>query len=72
MNEEMEERIIAFLLSSKREHYSCEEDTWYNCPAHPEAFNKYDVKDWKPECECGADKYNSEVDKLIAEIRDMC
>lgn len=69
MNKEMKEKIITFLLSNKREHYYCD-DGWYNCPAHPEAFNKHDAKDWEPECECGADKYNLEVDKLIAEIRE--
>jgi hypothetical protein len=64
-----------FYETLKEGHYSCE-DLWYNCPAHEEAYNKYDEKDWKRECECGADRKNrkiSDISKLIeAEISDLC
>jgi len=49
---------------ARREHYHCE-DSWYQCPAHPEGS-----ADWsKPTgvCDCGADAHNAKVDALLAE-----
>ena len=41
-------------------HYSCE-DTWYNCPKHPEgSANDYAGT----KCNCGADEHNQQVEKL--------
>lgn len=57
--------IIDFLENNKREHYYCE-DAWYTCPKHPEGTCRDDVT----ECECGADRYNEQVDTLINKIKE--
>jgi hypothetical protein len=64
-----------FYYKFERSHYYCE-DTWYNCPAHEEAFNIHDEEDWKRECNCGADNHNKELGKALNEIgeemSDLC
>lgn len=64
-----------FYSALKQGHYSCD-DSWYNCPAHPEAFNIHDEKNWKRECDCGADRKNkkiADISVLIeSEISDLC
>ena len=56
--------IIKEIESLKRQHYYCE-DTWYNCPMHPDGCaNEYEPL----KCNCGADEHNDRVDKIIEVI----
>lgn len=43
-----------------REHYHCE-DSWYNCPKHPEGAP---IDRGEKNCNCGADKHNERVKKI--------
>jgi hypothetical protein len=59
--------LRAALLKAKREHYYCD-DSWYTCPMHPEGT----ANDEKPkECDCGADKFNAEIDRLLLETSQV-
>ena len=52
---------VEFLQRMKRNHYSCE-DSWYSCPkAEDGCSNEATGTD----CDCGADKFNSEIDSVI-------
>jgi len=53
------------LENNKQMHYYCE-DTWYSCPQHEEGCANDSVGD---ECNCGADKANAEIDKVITAIK---
>lgn len=46
-----------------REHYNCEEDTWYGCPLSRDGCCN-DAID-KTKCNCGADEHNAEVEQLL-------
>ena len=50
---------------AKRDHYYCE-DGWYSCP---KAKDGCDNDTRGPECDCGADEHNAEVDALMTELR---
>lgn len=54
------------LENNKQTHYYCE-DTWYSCPQHEEGCANDSVGD---ECNCGADKANAEIDKVITAIKE--
>lgn len=55
--------LRATLRGAKRSHYSCE-DSWYQCPMHPEGTaNEHKAK----ECDCGADEFNAEIDRVLTE-----
>jgi len=54
------------LENNKQMHYYCE-DTWYSCPQHEEGCANDSVGD---ECNCGADKANAEIDKVITAIKE--
>jgi len=56
--------ILKLAALAIRPHYSCE-DTWYNCPAHPEGSANFNVG---TECNCGAEEHNREIMKIIEEI----
>jgi len=43
-------------------HYGCEEDTWYNCPKHPDGCADPGAG---TECNCGADRRNAEVKAIL-------
>lgn len=50
---------------AKRSHYYCE-DSWYSCPKAEDGC----ANDSRgPECDCGADEHNAEVDALMALLR---
>lgn len=56
--------IVAFLESRRQGHYFCE-DSWYTCPKHPEGS----CNEHKPVvCDCGADKWNEEIDAFIKRL----
>jgi len=52
---------------AKREHYNCEEDTWYGCPLSRDGCSREIPK----ECDCGAETHNAEVAKLAAELETL-
>lgn len=62
------EALEKLIKLAYRPHYSCEEDSWYNCPKHPDGC----ADDRQPVgvCNCYADKHNAEVDKLAALLRN--
>jgi len=56
------EQLRAALVKAKRSHYSCE-DSWYSCPMDPEGCaNEFKEK----KCDCGADEFNAEIDRVLA------
>lgn len=46
---------------AKREHYTCEEDSWYNCPRSEGGSANDNAGE---ECDCGADEHNAKVDAI--------
>jgi hypothetical protein len=63
-SDEAVEMLRTALLNAKRSHYHCE-DCWYTCPKHPEGCcNDSEPKDL---CNCGADKFNAEIDRVLLE-----
>jgi len=60
--------VLRFMESSFRKHYSCE-DPWYSCPAHP-GDGVYADRTGK-ECDCGADKYNKELQLNINKLKEV-
>ena len=48
---------------AKREHYTCEEDSWYNCPQSEGGSANDNAGE---ECDCGADEHNAKVDAICA------
>jgi len=65
MKTELKDEIISFLLNNKRKHNYCE-DSWYSCPKAEDGC----ARDNDGTCDCGADWYNAEVDKLITKIAE--
>lgn len=59
-------RLVRQLVElAHREHYNCEEDTWYGCPLSRDGCSN----DAIPKvCNCGADKHNAEVDAIAAQL----
>jgi len=58
------ERLIELAC---RYHYNVDEDNWYSCPQSPGGCADEDAG---TECNCGADKHNSEVDKLAKFVKE--
>jgi hypothetical protein len=57
-------KLLAWIKENgRRGHYECD-DRWYSCPKAPDGCANDMAGD---ECLCGADKFNAEVDALIAE-----
>ena len=58
--------VRAFLEKSRMNHRYCE-DSWYSCPkAEDGCANDAEGE----ECNCGADKYNEELDALLQKISE--
>jgi hypothetical protein len=58
-------QALEALEKSKRSHTYCE-DSWYSCPKAEDGC----ADDSRgPECDCGADEFNAELDKTITAIR---
>jgi len=53
---------VEWLNKAKRTHYSCE-DCWYSCPKSGDGCCDDRQGD---ECNCGTDKWNAEVDAMLA------
>jgi hypothetical protein len=60
------QQALDALEKSKRSHTYCD-DGWYSCPQAPDGC--FDDSRG-PECDCGADEFNAELDKTITAIRD--
>lgn len=60
-NSAMRQTMERLAILAKRTHTYCE-DGWYSCPkAEDGCYN--DARG--PECDCGADEHNAEVDALM-------
>jgi hypothetical protein len=57
---------VEFLQRMKRNHYSCE-DSWYSCPKAEDGCSNEAAG---TDCDCGADKFNSEIDSVIGDDND--
>lgn len=55
------DELEAFIVGSKRSHFNCD-DPWYSCPLSSEGC----ADDSKVGCDCGADRWNSKIDALMA------
>lgn len=63
--DELRWAVARLATIAKRAHYTCDGDTWFNCPMAPEGT----ANDGKPtKCDCGADKHNEEVGSLVDKI----
>jgi len=61
-----EEKIIEFLEKHKLKHYCGADDNFYNCPlSENPPLSEYDISN---QCNCGADKFNFEIDEFIKEL----
>ena len=56
--------VLRLAELARRRHYYCE-DPWYSCPKHPDGCANDGVG---PDCDCGADQINAEVDAILAEL----
>jgi hypothetical protein len=54
--------VLTYLKTTKREHYYCD-DTYYNCPKHPEEAKYPNYENAK--CNCGTDEYNKKLEEMI-------
>jgi hypothetical protein len=63
----MQEKIFRLAKLARREHYYCE-DSLYVCPKHPDSpIGRLLASHYPgPNCNCGADKINAEIDTIIA------
>ena len=62
------EELIERLEGLRRGHLQVEEDCWYSCPKSEEGC----CNEWAgPECDCGADAHNAELDAIIADLRGL-
>lgn len=57
--------VRAFLESSRKKHHYCD-DSWYSCPRHEDGCANDDLID----CNCGADKYNMELDIILKKLSE--
>lgn len=50
---------------ANREHYNCEEDTFYGCPLSRDGCSNDSIP---KECNCGADAHNAEVAAIASKL----
>jgi hypothetical protein len=62
---ELMQMALDALEKNKRTHYYCE-DTWYSCPKHEDGCANDAEGD---DCNCGADRINTVLDKTIKALR---
>ena len=51
--------------SLKIDHYVCDGDCWFSCPASGENCND----DSGDKCNCGADKQNKTIDDIVSMLK---
>ena len=56
--------VLRLAELARRKHYYCE-DSWYSCPKHPDGCANDGLG---PDCNCGADQINAEVDAILSEL----
>ena len=56
--------VLRLAELARRKHYYCE-DEWYSCPKHPDGCANDGMG---PDCNCGADRINAEVDAILSEL----
>jgi hypothetical protein len=59
--------LRATLEKAKRPHHWCD-DAWYSCPKDPEGCSD---EDQGTDCNCGADKFNAEIDAVLNRTADQ-
>lgn len=59
-------KLRAALLKAKCGHYHCD-DSWYSCPKAPEGCSDHEKG---TDCDCGADKFNAEIDTILRETEE--
>jgi len=58
--------LVAQLVKlAYREHYNCDEDTWYGCPLSSSGCSNDAIPH---ECNCGADAHNAEVNAIAMKL----
>jgi hypothetical protein len=62
--------VLSYLETTRRSHYGCE-DSFYNCPKHPEEED-YNSDFKNAVCNCGADEYNAKLDEMITLVSQHC
>lgn len=56
------ESLLALIHKLRPSHKWCDEDNWYSCPKAPDGC----ADDSRgPECDCGADQRNAEIDNTL-------
>ena len=56
--------VLRLAELARRKHYYCE-DGWYSCPKNPDGCANDGMG---PDCNCGADQINAEVDAILSEL----
>lgn len=59
--------IHRLIFLAHREHYNCEEDTWYGCPLSRDGCSNDAIPQ---ECNCGAKAHNEDVDKVARQLME--
>ena len=58
--------LVAQLVKlAHREHYNCDEDTWYGCPLSSSGCSNGAIPH---ECNCGADAHNAAVNAIAMKL----
>ena len=63
--EKMLKDLLVFLEGCRHKHYYCF-DCWYTCPEHPDGCCNDEDGD---KCNCGANEFNIELDKIISLVK---
>lgn len=59
--------MVGVLKSFKKEHYECDEDSWYSCPKSEHGC----ANESKHDCNCGADDMNREIENVLKMVREF-
>ncbi len=62
----MEKLVKELIQLAKQSHYTCDMDTWYNCPLSIEGCPDSSYE--KNKCNCGAEEHNKRVDEIAKEL----
>jgi len=62
------DNILKELEKLRLDHYINDEDCWYSCPKSGECCNGSEDQD---HCNCGADKHNEILDKIILMLKNV-
>lgn len=65
MNTNLPDLLRKLVALAHREHFNCEMDTFYGCPLSVDGCSD---DNQGPDCNCGADEHNAEVQEVVAAI----